>query len=49
LKVQRDTIIQLAPTGTPAGAPMVGVPIPGKAIPGIPTPLRSIIIVLDIA
>jgi hypothetical protein len=41
LKVQRGTMTML-PTG-------VGeVPIPGVAIPGIPMPVRSIIIVLDI-
>ena len=47
LKVQRGTIIQLVPTGTPVGVPTVGVPIGGEYIPGMPIPVRSTIIALD--
>jgi hypothetical protein len=48
LKVQRGTISQLAPTGTPAGVPTWWVPRPGTPIPCTPTPVRSIMTVLDI-
>jgi hypothetical protein len=48
LYVQRGTIIQLVPTGIPVGVPVVGDAIPGIATPGMPMPLRSIIIALDI-
>jgi hypothetical protein len=44
LKTQRGTIIDGMPVGVPTGV----VPIPGTAIPGIPTiPVRSINIALD--
>src|SRR5262249_27184086 len=42
LKVQRGTIIQLLPTGTPVGVPTVGAPTPGTT-----TPARSINNALD--
>jgi hypothetical protein len=47
LKVQRGTIIQLVVVGTPVGAPTGGVPKVGTGMPGIPMPVRSIIIALD--
>src|SRR5712692_6436113 len=45
LKVQRGTIIA---DGMPVGVPTWGEDKPGTPRPGIPIPVRSIIIVLDI-
>jgi hypothetical protein len=45
LKVQRGTIIA---DGMPVGVPTWGEDMPGTPRPGIPIPVRSIIIVLDI-
>jgi hypothetical protein len=47
LKVQRGTISQFVPVGIPVGVP-IGVPMPGTLIPGMPMPVRSVIIVLSI-
>jgi len=47
LKVQRGTISQFVPVGMPVGEPMP-VPIPGTLMPGMPIPVRSVIIVLII-
>jgi hypothetical protein len=47
LRVQRGTIIVVA--GIAAGAPIVGVLMPGMLIPGIPNPVRSIIMVAILA
>jgi hypothetical protein len=48
LKPQRGTIIQLVATGMPPVTPTPGAPIEGFDMPGIPIPVRSIIIALDI-
>jgi hypothetical protein len=47
LIVPRGTIIQLVAAGIPVEVPMLGPPMPGTLIPGIPIPVRSIIM-LDI-
>jgi hypothetical protein len=47
LKVQRGTIMKLAPVGM-VGVPMVGMPMPGTVMPVIPMPVRSIVEVLAI-
>src|SRR5579884_594948 len=44
LTVQRGTIIMPVPEGMVAGMPMLGMAVPCMPIPGIPTPVRSIII-----
>jgi hypothetical protein len=46
--VQRGTIIQFALAGIPVGAP-TGIPVPIVPPPGMVIPVRSIIVMLDMA